>query len=847
MADEQPKVGVDHLNRTVKAGYARALELEPRLADLIEPLLVKAGDQAAANFRKYATDHLNASAHRADLARCAVLGSEGVRAMFPSLILAASGPDHGGSNSTMIALKPLPEEAERLAQVDGCDPDTLHVTLAYLGQYDGDLDELADAIGDVARSHGALSGKVGGIGSFDNNGNGFPSILLPSCPGLIELRVAVTEALVEAGFDYGRQHGYLPHLTVGYEDSEMMFPNPDSLSQDLHFDDLWIVRGDTDTRQLPLDGMPPLTASAFSDGGIESEIAAVAEERRPESGYGDTWWNEETKTVFWCGADWTTTEESDAAEEAFLAIDGVENFDWDAEVSHPDGRDGWEKVWSPTGLTAAGEPTPWTPPAGDEVIDVNALMETLRGKTDPVRRASIEAVMTPALAAAGLSFDVTNPFADKVLSQSASQITEIAETTQLNVMRIIAASHEQGLSIPATAKAIQAGMAEAAPARATLIARTELVGAVNGGSLAATQIVSGETGDAYNKVWLTAPGAQYPRHEDYDGLDGQTTSLQGFFEVGEDQLQYPGDPAGSPEEVCNCFPADTLVDRPGLRAMWRRRYDGDLVKILLSSGDEISATPNHPVLRLDGKWMPLGEIEKGDHLVCATICRDETGAPDPDRPVSKIGELYDLADIAGDSKRVRLTPPDLHGAGVDGEVDVVRTNGSLILRDDSPSDEEVAQLGLTLAYAASACLRGSNRPLLRDHWDWFRNVAGCDPTSRVRIDDEKSALVLIESRHPELVGFLQGSNGKPQFGQSSDYEGTTHSEIGSDRQNRLAVRVSPTEVLLVKRYEFHGDVYTLDSGFGWFTAGSLVARNCRCTLVYEDAQGNDVGEDDSDS
>lgn len=462
------QVGARAHNRVVKAGIRRAEELEGRLVDILEPILADVGKTAAKRFRAKVTDHMTASALQADRDRIAVLGRDGVRAIFPSLLLAA-GTDVS-SNSTMIAVKPIPDEAEALAKVDGVDPDSLHVTLAYLGEYDGDLDELADVLTDVALSHAPLSGRVGGVGSFDDNGNGYPAILLPSVPGLIELRVAVTEALVEAGFDYGREHGYLPHLTVSYEDSEMVFP-ADGMGQELHFDDLWVVRGDTDVRRVPLDGVAP--------------------------------------------------------------------------------------------LTAAGEPTPWTSPAADEIIDVEALIKTLRGKTDPVRKAVVESVMKPSLDQAGIAFDVTNPLAAKVLAQSASQITEIADTTRLNVMRIIKAAHDDGLSIPATAKAIQAGMADASVARATLIARTELVGAVNGGSLAATQIVSEETGDAYDKVWLTAPGAQYPRHELYEGLDGQTTSLDGLFQVGEDELQFPGDPSGSPDEVCNCRCTMVYEDRVG--------------------------------------------------------------------------------------------------------------------------------------------------------------------------------------------------------------------------------------------------------------------------------------------
>lgn len=212
---------------------------------------------------------------------------------------------------------------------------------------------------------------------------------------------------------------------------------------------------------------------------------------------------------------------------------------------------------SPAAIVAAATdssvtPPDWTAPAPNEVLDVDSLVSTLRTKTDPVRLAVVETMMTPVMDGLGLSFDVDNPLVGRMLAQSASQITNIAGTTQLNAMRVIRAAYEQGLSIPDTATAIQAGMKEASVARATLIARTELVGVVNGASLAATSLVQDATGSSYLKTWLTAPGAQYPRHELYEGLDGQQTTLDGTFTVGGDQLQFPGDPSGSPEEVCNC-------------------------------------------------------------------------------------------------------------------------------------------------------------------------------------------------------------------------------------------------------------------------------------------------------
>lgn len=565
-----------HFNTTLKRAEARAWELEPKLAAIIEPLLVEAGDRAADQFEVMATDHLTAAAIERDVWLLA--SDPDPRGVLRSLAMTSAGEGGVGPLSTMVAVKPRPDEAQAMAVPGGLDPDTIHVTLVSFGDYSGDLQTIADALISVGGTHAPLEGEVGGRGEFADHGNGAPSILLPSVPGLVELRVDVTEALQKAGVDYNRNFGFLPHSTVTYVADGDTAPETDGVGTPLHFDAILVVRGDTEVVEIPLTGAKPVTASVvdgvfgilnpnhwsawdiFATADVIDEIAAVAERHAPDGGYGDAWWHEADGKVFWVSADWSTTEEVDTAVEDFLAIEGVNSVDHDAEAGAPSSDlTGWVRVYpgpmpefDRMSLAAAAHPD-WTPPAGTEVLDVEGLIASLRTKTDPVRQAVVETTMKTTLEGVGIDYDVTNPFVSKVLQQTGSQITEISQTTQLNVMRIIKESYNQGLSIPDTSKAIRVGMTEAAPARATLIARTELAGAVNGGSLAATKVFDDAVGGAgLSKQWLTSPGAKFPRHEEYEGLDGQTTTLDGFFDVGGFQMQFPGDPDGPPEEVCNC-------------------------------------------------------------------------------------------------------------------------------------------------------------------------------------------------------------------------------------------------------------------------------------------------------
>lgn len=86
--------------------------------------------------------------------------------------------------------------------------------------------------------------------------------------------------------------------------------------------------------------------------------------------------------------------------------------------------------------------------------------------------------------------------------------------------------------------------------RAKVIARTETNRAWNAGQLAAAQYYEPPTGRGWVKVWDTdMDGHERPAHK---RADGQTRSLTDSFQVGGEDLRFPGDPVGRPDNVINC-------------------------------------------------------------------------------------------------------------------------------------------------------------------------------------------------------------------------------------------------------------------------------------------------------
>lgn len=97
--------------------------------------------------------------------------------------------------------------------------------------------------------------------------------------------------------------------------------------------------------------------------------------------------------------------------------------------------------------------------------------------------------------------------------------------------------------------------------RATVVARTETIAALNAGQMDAFRaFAEDEPTVAFEKIWLaTADSRTRPDHVE---ADGQRVPLESPFNVGGFELMFPGDPSGPPQEVIQCRCTMLLVE-PG--------------------------------------------------------------------------------------------------------------------------------------------------------------------------------------------------------------------------------------------------------------------------------------------
>lgn len=143
--------------------------------------------------------------------------------------------------------------------------------------------------------------------------------------------------------------------------------------------------------------------------------------------------------------------------------------------------------------------------------------------------------------------DVLNRRAHDYLETATNRLVGIGDTAWATARESLLDGFTIGESVPDLAQRVQDALG-VAETRAVTIARTEVVGASNAGSLGAVEAL-GEYGPA-RKVWLATVDSR--TRESHMDADGQEVALDEPFQVGGYDLEFPGDPAGPAEEVINC-------------------------------------------------------------------------------------------------------------------------------------------------------------------------------------------------------------------------------------------------------------------------------------------------------
>lgn len=318
-----------------------------------------------------------------------------------------------------------------------------------------------------------------------------------------------------------------------------------------------------------------------------------------------------------------------------------------------------------------------------------------------------------------------------------------------------------------------------------------------------------------------------------------------------------------------------------VRAATDRYYVGDVITIRTARGYELTGTPNHPVATSRG-WVPLAELEMGDHVLSSTRPEWVSDSVDPD-----VDDIPPAIEQVAQSFAVTLGPmptasEDFHGDGSGSDVHVVRTDGLLMEGLNTVADEHVRQrklchgdvgrvgaafLGLSNgdplvegllppSGGGMGCIRELAAFLGRQLAHAYIHGSTASPDCRtgllkVASDDVAAngeffreylfALSSLVPRGESLSIELNpapcpsGLAGRPEGSAALDQSLANglhaDSEGFCERLFRFASDVAADEVVHVDRYGFTGHVYNLETVSGWYIGNGILTHNCRCVLA----------------
>lgn len=177
-------------------------------------------------------------------------------------------------------------------------------------------------------------------------------------------------------------------------------------------------------------------------------------------------------------------------------------------------------------------------PGGDYHAAWLARYRALIGETVTTAAGSIYATL-------GLDFTLENPKVRALIRErAASLVTNVTETTRDSIRAAIAAGRAAGMGIRDIARMVEeTTFGEITATRATVIARTETVGALNSGEYVAAL----ESGVLRSKEWLTQGDGRV--RDSHRAINGQRVDIGATFGNG---LLHPHQPGAPPDEVIQC-------------------------------------------------------------------------------------------------------------------------------------------------------------------------------------------------------------------------------------------------------------------------------------------------------
>jgi hypothetical protein len=277
----------------------------------------------------------------------------------------------------------------------------------------------------------------------------------------------------------------------------------------------------------------------------------------------------------------------------------------------------------------------------------------------------------------------------------------------------------------------------------------------------------------------------------------------------------------------NCLSGDTLVASAGrIAAASKRWYEGDMLFIRTSTGDELTVTPNHPILTERG-WVAAQFLQPRDQIFhCSNV---ETllalVSPNNQQVPTLIKDIFSTFVSRNNmvASGVPTSTKDFHGDGTNGEVDIVYSKRELRGYGDTFEPTHIGKLNLVLTHSGSMPSPNrevnsfSNGSLTPSH-GFMGSVGLLEP------------LPGIHKCPFHNLGFGLASD--MNIGRDEDSaDGTTASTKSlTNGILRSSKFIELTDIISINVFSFNGHVYNLQTDLGWYIGNNIITHNCRCSL-----------------
>jgi len=369
----------------------------------------------------------------------------------------------------------------------------------------------------------------------------------------------------------------------------------------------------------------------------------------------------------------------------------------------------------------------------------------------------------------------TRPAVVRYFTEVRNRLVRIPEEVYDLVAGQVSAGINLGEGIPELSARVDSVLSTTGSARwsnrATVIARTETIGALNFGRWESFRVIVEDDPDVqFELMWLCV---------------------------------LPGTPV-----VVN-----------GVQAVARRWYDGQVYDLRTASGRRVSLTPQHPVLTARG-WVSAQSLQLGDQLLSVPGI-DPVGTPGVKRRYALIEECFQAAAKTREVRTLTREVPgcvDLDGHLAHEEVEVVSAYGHLSQGVEPGLAKDLARLSLefsdeTLAdlVVESALPHGV---LCNHHPRFGRTPGGFNQvlTCAVPLDPDDPGGALVAHRDA----------GNPEHSANRVSASTKLSDQAVDRTTGL---VELDDLVGIEVRTWSGHVYDFTTDCQWFMADGIVVHN----------------------